>query len=225
MTALLDAVDALTKPQRRIEEQEILEEITHAETGDHVRWRELGTQKLTVERLPLLEELYEMIRNSMEKNAGSASLASRRSLLDDEALFKFMTIASQIADWCRAVKVRPTGKPLRDLRAWYVATLKWDMSDAIERYYVIQLGKWARAIEGVLDRPRERDHPEPCPACGAAEWWRSNERFLRPLVTRYRPDDGDEMVSKARSFCRACEESWPALELAKLLGNDVSSDM
>lgn len=216
-TELAEAVRQLTEPQSRIQEQEILEEITHAETGEHVKWRKLGTQKLRVERLPLLDELYEMIRNSMEKNGGSASLPSRRSVLDDEALFKFMVISAQIGDWCRAVKIRPHGKPKDDLLAWLEVARNWDATDGAGKFYVTQMGKWAASIVAILDRPRERDHPEPCPACGAAEWWRKGERFLRPLVTRYRPTDGTQLIDNARSMCRACEQTWTARELAYAL--------
>lgn len=191
---LLDAVDQLTKPTR-----------TKVVQDDN--------NVATVEMPPLLDGLQSAIRSSMGGNTAGGALAHERSILDDDALFKFIRIASQIIDWCRARKVATTGDAGHNLRAWYASNLGQAMSDEVEAYYTRTLNGWAGEIRSKLDPWREKDLPDACPVCEAKEWWRDGERFPRPLIVRYKPD-GPDMVQNAKAMCRACTKVWGVRELA-----------
>jgi len=201
---LLDAVDRLTKPDRRSIRQDLLTE-----------GKVTGTQRVTVELPPLLERLDEAIRSSLGGTAGGASLAHERAILDTDALFMFIKIASIIRDWTIAARLRPTGDAGKDLRAWYTATLAHPLSDEVEAFHSRMLHGWAGQILGKLDPWREKDLPDACPVCGATEWWNKADGlpYTRPLIVRYKPD-GADMIQQARALCRACEEVWSVRALA-----------
>jgi hypothetical protein len=196
MNELLDAVDRLTKPR----------------TSKVVQQNDAGiTCTSTVELPSLLEQLDASIASSMGGNTSGASLASERVPLDTGALFEAMKVTTQIEQWCRLIGVQPKRRPADDLRAWYVATLQ---KPGPREFEVKQLGKWAHAIEALLDRPREKDLPDACPTCGAKSWWRDGAEYYRPLLVRYRSDDP---VGSATATCRSCEAVWNARELAYIL--------
>lgn len=191
MTDLMDAVDRLTLPQRFKQMQD--------------------TEVVTVELPPLLMQLDAAIRSDIGLTVSGASLAHERNLLDADALHKFMQISSQIKDWCRMVKLVPSRDPVTDLRRWYVKGML-TLDEAGQSFYTRMLTGWANLIRSKLDPERERELPGCCPVCESGEWWRDGVRFVHPLVVRYRV--GDDLVDKARGFCRACEQVWSARELS-----------
>ena len=170
----------------------------------------------TVELPPLLVQLDEAIRSSMGgASTSGASLAFEGAPLNTSALFEAMKISTQIKDWCRLVKVTPVKDSRQDLTAWYMAASRNTVDLDHERHYVKTLTGWANKITSILNPPRERDLPEPCPICGADAWYdpKDGKRYLRPLIIRYRPTD-DDMLNTAKATCRACAEVWNVRELA-----------
>jgi hypothetical protein len=196
MTDLLDAVDALTQP--------IKSKVVQEKGGI--------TCTSPVELPSLLVQLDNAIRSSMGGSTSGASLAFEGAPLNTAALFEAIKITSQIEQWCRGVKVIATRKPADDLRAWYVATLARTEELEVETFHIKQLGTWAHTIESLLDPPRQKDLPDPCPACGATEWWdpKTKAKYYRPLIIRYRPED----EANATALCRFCAQTWNARELA-----------
>lgn len=199
---LLDAVDELSAPIRHRQPQDILSD-----------GKVVGQQHITVILPSLLDQMDAAIRSSMGGSTSGGSLAHERSILDTDALFKLMRMASQIRDWCHIRKVVPTGDAGKDLRAWYTASLPVPMPVESEEAHARILTRWAGEIRAKLDPWREKDLPDECPVCGAGDWWRDGERFLRPLIIRYRPD-GPDMVQQSRAMCRSCEQVWTVRELA-----------
>lgn len=202
MTDLLDVIDELTLVQNSRERQEVLKDGKVA-----------GFQTVTVTQPPLLEQLDEAIRSSMGGSTAGASLPHEASPLDTDALFKFIKIESQIRDWCRNFRVPVAKEPVDNLRAWHAATLAKGLEPAVETFYVKALRGWVGLIRSKLDPWREKDLPDACPICGATSWWLDGSEYYRPLIIRYKPDE-DQMVSKARASCRACETVWNVRELA-----------
>jgi hypothetical protein len=199
MSDLLSAIDALTLPIK----------------SKVVQQNDAGiTCTSPVELPPLLVQLDNAIRSSMGRSTSGASLAFERAPLDTGALFEAMKITEQIEQWCRIVKVKATRQPATDLRAWYVARLPMADDPAGDTFHARQLEKWARTIESLLDRPREKDLPSPCPTCGAKTWWRDGAEYYRPLLVKYRTEDP---VGSATAICRSCEAVWNARELAFIL--------
>ena len=203
---LLESVDALTKTVRT-------KVIQDGPIGSGLD----GQQTVTIELPPLLEQLDDAIRSSMGgASTSGASLAFEGAVLNTGALFTAMKISSQIRDWCRIVGVTPVKHSGDDLRAWYVATLTRNTGHEVEQARITILNSWAAQIRALLDPPRERDLPDACPVCGAVEWWdpKDGKKYLRPLVIRYRPNTGADMIQQAKAMCRGCETVWGVRELA-----------
>jgi hypothetical protein len=200
---LLDAVDDLTLVRHRRERQDIL-------TDGHVT----GQQTVHITLPPLLTQLAEAIRANMGGTSNGASLSFERNLLDADALMKLVQIDSQIRDWCRGQKLVPGKDPAQNLRAWYVAQMQHQHSEDVDTAHIKILGKWTNTIRAKLDPHRERELPDECPTCGAGTWWRDGHEYFHPLVIRYKPSTGPDMVQQARGMCRACETVWGVRELA-----------
>lgn len=220
---LLDAVDDLTLPSKRRERQDILEtfEVEVEIDGFNVkveRQRKIGEKIVTVVQEPLLDQLVKAIHSDIGSSARGASLAFERSILDADALFKFIKIGSATGDWCRMAGIQSTRNPTKDLRAWYVATLAHPLEDAKRRLRVEEMREWASFIRSKLNPFREWDLPHACPECGAIEWWAETDDLekpgrLRPLIVRYKPI-GAETIDKAKALCRACRTVWSVRALA-----------
>lgn len=228
---LLAAVEALTKPQRRKQEQEIISRFTTKDDDgiEHTTEHVVGTQKVTVTTPPLLELLDDAIRSSMGGSTKGAALASESAVLNVRALYEAIQIATEVADWCRLVKVIPTRQSAKDLSAWYASTRVRDFTEAQADFYTVMLRKWAGTIWGMMDPWREQDIPDPCPTCGATEWWDPSEdkpgeprRRLppiegmkrgraRPLLIRYKR--GQNIDQSGYALCRACEAVFGVREL------------
>ena len=201
---LLLALEALTDPVRT-------KVIQDGPVGSGLE----GQKTVQVVLPSLLTQLDDSIRSSLGSGSAGGKLAFEGAILNTAALFTAMKISTQIRDWCVVVKVVPVKDSAKDLRAWYVARMAKPQDDALERAQVKQLHSWAAQIRALLDPPRERDLPNPCPACGASEWWdmKSGARYSRPLVIRYRPT-GADLIQQAKGICRACDEVFNIRELA-----------
>lgn len=200
--SVLDAVDELTLPQKRNEQQDIIRD-------GHV----IGQQRVQVTLPPLLTQLSDAIRSSIGGNSSGASLKSEGSPLDADALYKFIQIDTLIRDWCRGMNLTPGKNPADNLRAWYVETMKHPSNHDADNWHIKKMTSWVGSIRAKLDPWREKDLPDECPACGATSWWREGAEYYRPLVIRYKPT-GPDLIQHARALCRACETVWAVRELA-----------
>lgn len=162
----------------------------------------------------LLERLESEIRFSLSRE-GAKSLPNQRVPINSGALMLFMRIGSQVKDWAQVAKA-PVYKadPSRTLRAWYVAWTQTPREPGEIAARVKLLHSWAASIRRELEPPRTKDLPDPCPACGAVEWWRDGERYPRPLVVESPRNPERNLVDESTAVCRACDKRWGARELA-----------
>lgn len=193
---LLEAVDALTKP------------ITLHQTVTESRFT------CVVYDSPLLDRLQDEIRFSLSRE-GAKSLPNQRVPINSGALMLFMRVSSEITDWAHGAKATVyRGDPGRTLRSWYVA---WGQSQRQEQDTSARariLRGWEASIRRELEPPRTKDLPDPCPACGAVEWWRDGERYPRPLVVESPRNPESSLIDESTAVCRACDKRWGARELA-----------
>lgn len=206
MTALLDAVEALTKPT-----------INHiAQKDDHGKW----LRAHTVKSEPLLQQFADAVQPSSNRTTGSAATAATRAPIDLEAAFEFAKMASQIGDWCRMVGVPATRHPVEDLQRWYVARLT--LRDVDDRFYIRALGSWAGIIRNHLDPP-EKFVPEGlCPVCGGGSWGDAiNGGDLWPIIVKYRLDDDDQMTDET-ALCRLCQIVWDGRDSIEELADEMN---
>lgn len=208
---LLEAVEALTKPV-------VNKIIQDGPIGSGLE----GQKIVPVTLPPLLQQLDEAIRGTIGIG-GSKSLASQRSVLDADALHRFVMISTTIKDWCRTAGAKSGNDASSNLKAWFLA---WDDKTADgsgERYYVSRMNSWKAAIESKLDPARIRELPDRCPVCDASDWFDPTDklRYLHPLIVRYRPT-GANLIQEAEALCRSCAEVWGIRELAFLLENQTN---
>ncbi|MDN4616427.1 hypothetical protein P5G50_18420 [Leifsonia sp. F6_8S_P_1B] len=229
---LLAAVEALTKPQKRRQEQDIISRyVTTDDDGiETVTEHVVGTQKVTVELPPLLDMLDDAIQSSMGGSTKGAALASESAVLNVHALYEAMKISSAVRDWCRMAGVLDRKHTRENLEAWNASVYVRDLDEEHAAFFAAVMQKWAASIRTMLDPWREKDLPNPCPVCHAEEWWDASEdkpgeprRRLppmegirrgrpRPLLIRYKRDD-PEMIEKGHAICRACGAEFGLREL------------
>ena len=203
---LLEAVDALTKP------------IVLHQTVQESRFT------CIVYDQSLLERLESEIRFSLSRE-GSKSLPNQRIPLNSGALGLFMRISSQVTDWAHGVKATVhKGDPGRTLRAWYVTWTQTQRDPGELAGRVKMLHSWAASIRRELEPPRQKDLPDPCPSCGATEWWRDGERYPRPLVVESPRNPDKSLIDESTANCRACDKRWGARELAYELETTNQTD-
>jgi hypothetical protein len=196
MTELLDAVDELTKPG-----------VLHHTIQD-------SRFTCVVFDTPLLDRLENEIRFSLSRE-GSKSLPNQRVPINSGALMLFMQISSQITDWAHGVKATVyKGDPGRTLRSWYVTWTQTTREPEVVNARTRILGNWAAQIRREIEPPRQKDLPDPCPTCGASEWWRDGERYPRPLVVESPRNPEVNLIDESTAHCRACDKRWGARELA-----------
>jgi hypothetical protein len=190
---LLDAVDDLTKLSRTL--------VIQGDTGSRV------------EHPSLLEQLEAAIYATIGIG-GSGSLANERNMLDGDALYQMSKIRVTVQSWAQTVGVtyRQQATTGELLRSWYVKHTASNPSPEVDGFHLMQLRKWAGMIRGKLDPPKQKDLPDACPVCLSSTFWKEGQQYPRPLVIHYR--EGDDLVSKAKGLCRACEAVWGARELA-----------
>ncbi|WP_347975675.1 hypothetical protein [Microbacterium sp. ProA8] len=196
LTELLDAVDSLTKPG-----------VLHHTIQD-------SRFTCVVFDTPLLDRLENEIRFSLSRE-GSKSLPNQRVPINSGALQLFMRISSQITDWAHGAKATVyKGDPGRTLRAWYVAWTQTEREPQNVTARVRLLAGWEASIRREIEPPRQKDLPDPCPTCGAVEWWRDGERYPRPLVVESPRNPDRSLIDESTAHCRACDKRWGARELA-----------
>lgn len=214
MPELLDAVQALT----RVTHTKVIQ-IIDTENGEQ-------TQTNWVTHEPLLDQLENAIRGEMSHVPGStASLKSNRSVIDGDALFQFVRVSNQIAEWSRLIDAPRRNTPASQLDAWLVAYEQTNPDEAGIRWHVRKMEGWAATIRDKLDPAVEHLLPDPCPnpecpqgvdgLTGRSTWWdqKTRERYTDPLVVRFRRDD-EHLLANARARCRACGTEWGARALA-----------
>lgn len=204
MIEVLDAVDALTTPQRSRVPQD---DPTHP----------AGVRFTRVTLPPLLTRLEDAITSTMSRGKGG-TLASERNIIDPDALHRFVRISTAISDWATIADSGVVkGDPCVTLRRWYVAWSVKPREPSDIKWRVKQLHGWEREIQTKLDPPRVWDLPYPCPTCGATGWWNPREptrsAFPRPLIIEYHPT-GPDTIENAKGLCRACGTAYRVRELA-----------
>lgn len=223
---LLSAVDALTLPVKVRVTQDILTTRLQPDgrpavdgDGNPVRDRK-GTQTVTVEHDPLLVQLETAIASSIgDRGGASKALAFSSSVIDGDALRRFMIISSTIRDWCRIVGVRPSPHPVEALRAWYVGTLTRPLRS--EEFYREQMRGWVGEIRSKINPRRQQDLPDPCPACQATTWEDADGNAgLRPLLYTWQPDH-PRVLETAVVRCRACDTEWKGLTAVRAVAFDL----
>jgi hypothetical protein len=201
---LLDNIDLLTLPHRT-------KVIQDGPIGSGLA----GQQTVTVTLPPLLQQLDDAIRGTIGIG-GSGSLASQRSMLDGDALFRFAKISSTIKEWARMVGATITADDAgKTLRAWYVRYTATIHELESERFYEKETAGWVASINAKFNQPRIHDLPDPCPLCGASSWFNPSDgqEYLRPLIVEYR-ETGPNLIQEAKAICRACATVWGVRELA-----------
>ena len=206
---LLAAVEALTRP--------IVDHI--AQRTDSGKW----IKAHTVEHPPLLQQLHDAVLPS-GGNDGSSKVVSpsERSLLDDNALFEYLKIATQLRDWVRlAGGTADRDDPITNLQRWHALHQAED--DADDTWYIRQLHGWAHHIRKMLDKPKSFTIPGACPVCGATEWGDMlNGGGTRVIQIEYRLDEDGATPKDHTALCKACKIVWEGrdavMELADELG-------
>lgn len=198
---LLDNVDKLTLPNK----SKIIQ--------DDIAGQPPKTVKIVLP--PLLTQLEDAIRGTIGIG-GSGSLPNERNMLDADALLRFLTIKSQIADWARDAQAAVSPQdPAATLRAWYARWVEKPREHGPIKFHIGKTRSWVEQINAKLDPPRVRELPDRCPDCDAAEWFNpvDKHRYLHPLIVEYRPT-GPDMVQEAVGKCRACDSRWSVRQLA-----------
>lgn len=198
MVTLLDLVDQLTLSQRH----RVVQDINGRPRVFH-----------SIE-LPLLVQLEDAIRGSMERNTGGGSDPATRNVLDSDALFRFLMIKQMINNWLIVAKLPPGKDPAASLRHWYTWTLS--APSFIPDWYERVLSEWVIGIRALLDPAHQMDLPDACPECSATSWTDpEGERFLRPLLITYRADHPLGTLGGATVRCRACLSEWRGLNAVR----------
>jgi hypothetical protein len=196
--ALLLAVEALTRPR----------------TSKVVQSKN-GIECISPINLPpLLETLDTMIRETMGGSAGG-TLKSQQNILDTDALWRFIRINTTVNDWARlAGSIISKPDSGKTLAAWYVVYRQKTRTYEEDKFYVKQLWAWANEIEEKIDPWKVADLPDACPECGESVWYSptTKERYLRPLIVRYK--EGDTMLENAEAMCRFCDKKFGVRELS-----------
>jgi hypothetical protein len=159
---LLEAVQALTRPQTHPVEQDVFED-----------GKKVGSAKVHVTTPALLVQLEEAIRSSFGGTTLGASDPSTRIPLNSGVLHQMLGIKTLVKDWCSVAAIRPPDNPADALDQWYVAYIGSPREEAAVNWHIRKLHSWAGMIVATLDPPRERELPDACPICGAREWWRN----------------------------------------------------
>lgn len=188
---LLDAIWALTKPR----------------TIKHL----IGERLVPVTLPSLLDQLEAAVSGTVVNDGGGStpSPANARSVVDSDALYELAKISTEVSDWCRARKLKPTRHPLVDIEAWHAA--RDETQDNRDSYHIRWLDSWAAMIENKL-RPRKRfEITSPCPTCRADTWTDAEGDVMHhPVLLDYDADSGPGMLNGATAKCRnvSCGATW-----------------
>lgn len=198
---LLSVVDALTKPTHTMVGQ------WWGEGCPWCRERVEHQHSTRVSHPPRIDQLAAAVTDAQNPGTGSsASLASTRNALDADALHLWDDIMRATHDWCIDVGVKPSRDPVRNLRAWYAATLA--MIEPQLGFFEKTMRGWVVRIDAHLDPPVQLQVTHSCPVCGADTWEDAEGAvFLHPLVISYRRGEAD-VLGTSRGLCRACGHVW-----------------
>ena len=190
MTELIDAVDALTKPvpTKIVRDDGSTTRIVHD---------------------PLLTQLEAAVTGAVGTDAGAGG-QSTGNVINGPAMYLMSVIGSQIGDWCRMANVKPTRKPVDDLRRWLVVALSFQDAS----FYVKAMQGWADDIRELLDPPKRIPLVDPCVACGASKFVTADGDERPPVVVEYHPA---VLHSSMRAVCRACELTWTGVDAVEEL--------
>lgn len=208
--ALREAVDALTKPEKRQYRQPVLEDD-----------KTVGHKMKVIILPPLLSRLADSVTSSIGSGGrSSGSSPWTMNPLDSEALFAFGKITAAISDWCRIIKVEPSRDAVVALDRWFAAYNAHPDYNA-DGFYFEQLREWRSIITGKLDPARKFEIQVPCPICGQTKWLdpEGNEAPY-PIVVEYR-DYGTAEAIKPRALCRACNNVWLGTGSIEELGEEL----
>jgi len=204
---LLLAVEALTKP------------VVSKVIQDGPLGTGLAGQKTVTVKLPsLLEQLEAAIRGTIGIG-GSGSLANERNMLDADALYRMVKIATLVHQWAHSFHAEITkGDVSKTLTAWYIKYRATSPTVASERFYLNKMNAWADEIRTKLNPAKVLLQPGTCPVCGNDTWWSksTHEEYKYPLIIEYH-EIGANLVQEAKAMCRACEQVWTVRELAYAL--------
>lgn len=211
MTAMSEAVDALTLPRRTkvIQVKDDVEEVAELVHD------------------PLLIQLREAVVGGVGKHAGS-SPGNERIPFDSGALELFDHISRTINQWYLATPIPRAHLYVNDrLRAWYVHHANLIRAGKVSREVDAEATRtlvgWVSQINAKFDPPtvlelrhivtvngRQVHKPATCPveACGS-EWAMnpSTGERITALVVEYR-EIGAETLDEAVGVCRSCGTEW-----------------
>jgi len=189
MTALLDAVDALTLPTT-----------VRVDQG-------LG-HPTVIKHAPLLDQLEAGVAGGIGSHAG-ASPARERMPIDAGALQLVDDISSTVMGWkLRLSKGARFGSLSFRLRDWYVAYIGTVRSEHSDREYERVLSGWQGQVSGMFDPPTRLEITAPCPLCAArftVDALTGNSGAA--VVVEYR-EVGAATLDEASGLCRACGAVW-----------------
>jgi hypothetical protein len=187
MTELLDAVDDLTRPKP-----------VKVATDTGYTW---ATED------PLLDQLADAVASGLGSPSGGTAAPWARNLLNTDALHTAGMITSQIADWCRMVKVPTTRNTAIDLRSWYDA-FSASAGESLDDFYVRKLRAWGEQIRGMLNPPKLLQVTAACPECLESSYPNEDGALVPyPVVIQYWAN-GVSVWDGAKASCRACGFEW-----------------
>lgn len=203
---LLEAVEALTRP--------VIEHVAQrTDTGKWIRTH-------TTESAPLLTQLHDKVWPSGGNDANSKAAPNERSVADNNALYEYAKICSQIGDWVRLAGGNATRDPITNLQRWHALYVGTDR-DA-DDWYTRQLRGWAHHIRKMLDKPSAFTLAGACPVCGATEWGDMiNGGGMRVLKVEYVLDDHDH-PKDVNALCQACRVVWEGRDAVEELADELN---
>jgi len=189
MTALLDAVDALTLPTTARVDQ--------------------GAGPPTViKHAPLLDQLEAAVAGGIGSHAG-ASAYRERMPLNADAMRLVDEVSGEVMRWhLRLSSAVRFGSLAGRVRAWYVLHVGTVTSEHTDKAFAGVLEGWQREVEALFDPPTRLEVTAPCPMCAAR--FSTDERTgdrVTAVTVEYR-EVGVLTLDEAVGSCRACKVVW-----------------
>lgn len=203
---LLDAVDALTKPQT------------------FANWiGEPGEQKIVRHtEKPLLDLLDTLIGNNIG-SGGAGKPARERVPVDVSALMLRERIDERVRSWILELGGKPGSQVTMTqlVRSWYVLWISGIHADEDRRAGVLE--GFEREVRDILDPPKRIELTTPCPFCNQ-EWVevgpRQPDGSVHPLdseIVRTLNAVERESLDQSYAICRACERVWRGIGAMRIL--------
>lgn len=205
MTDLLDAVDALTQFEHSTVIQDVMIAVKD-ENGNDVERASGATRRGLITRDPILHQLRDRLTPGGDRDSGSTASPNSRNPIDTGALWEYVNVTKLINDWCRQQDVPITPDPVKNLRAWYTATLTLRTFPA--DWHARKLRAAEARIQDILLPPAKFDVEHACPVCGSNRGWGDmiNGGGRWPIEIRYRKDEEENIIhdNSEMAICRAC---------------------